>query len=548
MLRLYGLSERGIFDYDEAWYLLEAKSIYDAGQFLIDRILNGGDGTPLGPAIRDHLRERGTVPLTSFKPGHVLLVLTSFLVFGLHDYSAFVFSALFGIGTAILVYFLGCRLGTRREALFAAALLSCSASHIAYSRSSYGQADSIFFVALGVWLWIRSLESDNLKEIFGAGAAMGFAITCHYNTALTPIFVVAVDAVRYWNKRRAFTPLLKRSAVWVSGILAAPICFELPARLAKALGIVPADFLTYLEQFFNRGTAGMAATIHPTLDAFPHVTEHFMATEGLIIIAAGMIGLAVVLGRLRQEPLSGGLVIILGVLPALGWLFAMKGGDIRFRVFPVTFPFLAIIGGIGFAQLAHLGGRIPRAARILVPALILLIAVNGIIRAQPLVKIRSGYSTATDELLNYAGREGGTIGFFPGSSWPIYYFYLSAAYDNLDAGLRSQIDFYRQQNEMESAGDFEPVDAWRYYRGYRIKKGKDLIAHLENVRKEATPVVRVPNPASQMPRHFLEAGGDSSYNCIDRALASPEANTITIFDLRGITDRMELATIDGVDL
>lgn len=541
VLRLYGLTERGIFDYDEAWYLLEAKSVYDAGTFLTDRLQGEGTNDALGPAIKGYLRERGTVPHTSFKPGHVLLVLASLVVFGLHDYAPFVFSALFGIGTAVLVYFIGCKIGTRREALFAAALLACSASHIPYSRSSYAQADSVFFVTLGVWLWVRSFELDSIKSVAAAGAALGFAVTCHYNTALVPACVVTIDLARRLIARDAFIDLGRRCVAWTAGVLAAPLLFEVPARIAKGSGLVPSDFLTYVEQYTNRDTGGMVSSIRWTLDAFPHVTDHFLSTEGLPVILVGLFGLLVLTTQLPARPLRGALLISLGVLPALGWLFAMKEVDVRFRTFPVAFPFLAMIGGIGLSQAIELAKRASIPAKGLTIALVILICSNGIIRAQPIVHMKSGYREATHDLLQYAQHEGGTIGFRPGSSWPIYYFYLSAAYDDLDQDLQSRIDFYRQKDQVVPAGDFEPADMWRYWRGYRMTGGDRLIEHLERLRTERSPIVGVPNPLAEMPSQFREAFGDSAQNCYARILATPGTNAIWFYDLRNDFEKPALA-------
>lgn len=535
LLRFYGLTDRGLFDYDEAWYLLEAKSVYDAGSFLIDRAFGEHDGQPIGPAIRDYLRARGTVPHTSFKPGHVAVVLASFLVFGLHDYSPFLFSAIFGIGTAILLYFLGRTFASRREALFSSALLACSASQIPYSRSSYAQADSVFFVVLGVWLWARSRQEERLKPIVLAGAALGFAVTCHYNTAFVPFCIVALDLISRGLQFRRISVLLPRAAAWGTGIAAAPLLFEGPGQLAKGLALVPEDFLTYVEQYTNRNTGGMASSLRWTTEGFPYVLDHFLATEGIAVILVGMIGLAVVSLRLRRQPIETVLLLVLGVLPALGWLFAMKEVDVRFRTFPVTFPFLALIGGAGCAWLVDQAGRLSIRRSVLTTALVFFLCINGAIRAYPIVTLESGYREATNELLDYVANEGGTIGFRPGSSWPIYYFYLSSAYDRLHVDVRSRIDFYRQKDQILPAGDFEPVDMWRYWRGFRMRGGQHLVSHLEQLRTSGTPIVRVPNPITDMPRHFREAMGDSARNCFDRILEIPESNTIQFYDLRSQT-------------
>ena len=134
--------------------------------------------------------------MTGFKPGHDLLVLLSFLLFGIRDYAPLVMSAICGVLTVGVVYLLGRDLLDRQTGLLAAAVLATSTFHIIYSRSAYAQADSVFFLALGMWLWFRAGSDRPLLLRFLAGASIGFAFTCHYVVLMFPLLMALLEAVR----------------------------------------------------------------------------------------------------------------------------------------------------------------------------------------------------------------------------------------------------------------------------------------------------------------------------------------------------------------
>ena len=549
ILRFQGITDRGIFDYDEAWYLLEAKSLYDAGSFLTGRL--GGSIPPesgsLPADLKGYIKARGTVPITSFKPGHNLVTVLGFAVFGVHDYALLVLSALCGVLTVLCVFHIGRDMFGPKAGLVSALVLAVSAFHIGYSRSGYAQADSVFFVALGTWLWYRAYtQGPGLSwGLFLAGLSIGFAFTCHYNTALIPLILVAVEVLVCLVRGLGLSRLVKRLGLLGSGLLVPLLAFEIPGRVAKALGSAPDGFLTYTEQFFHRNTHQAVENMRLTLKPMAVVLAGWLDTEGALVLLAALLGIALSLRRLRHRPVEYALVLGLAVLPALPWLVMAKGVDLRFRLFPVMFPGLSILSGVGFVCLLECLGRIKAIRRVpsgvLVAALCGVLIGMGALRARPVLAARSTYREAADRLLRYAADHGGTVGFRPRSVWPIWNFYLSARYDDVPEDLRSRIRLYAQKDDFVPAGDFEPLDFWRYFRGVRIHQ-PELLTYLEGIRESAEPVVRVPNPMAMSTQTCFEMAGIS----IDRALEAvftryPQSVDIEIYDLRNRPRVSEIA-------
>ena len=97
---------------------------------------------------------------------------------------------LFGTATIPLLYGLGRHVGSRREALLAAALLAVSYHHVWFSQNARGYAMLAFFTVACTWALLRILEGGprRLAYVYGACAALGAY------THLTMVFIVAGHA------------------------------------------------------------------------------------------------------------------------------------------------------------------------------------------------------------------------------------------------------------------------------------------------------------------------------------------------------------------
>ncbi len=519
-VRFYNLDERGIFDYDEAWYLLEAKTLYNTLEFAWE-----GVTTTSGPRpeLKDYLRERGTVPITSFKPGHTLLILLSFFLLGPHDYSGFAVSATLGVLTVYLVSRLATKMFGSRVGLLAGLILAVSPFHVGYSRAGYAQANSIFFAVLAIYIWYIQYRSSVPKNrhLFAAGLSLGYAFTCHFNLFIFPPLLLLCDVLAV---RRRYVIQLKRLSILAMGLVLPLLLFELPARLLRLLDRLPSGQLTYFEQYSYRSQ--LSRHLRFSLEGAYAFLEKLYLSEGLLLIAA--ITFALILGAYRfRHSFEHRFIISLLLVPALPWCILSCGLPPLYRTFAVTSPALSILAAVGLLRIVTHTERLPGMYRLVFPLTCVFVLSNGLYNLKELLPLKSTYREATHAWLNYIEKNGGRISFLPGSVWPIWYFYLSTLAEDAD----EVVDFYPgEEDGMPPEGDFDALDIKRYQRALKIRP--DLLAYLNRTRASYRPVVRIFNPISEKQFAFSEVGGKQAKKFRDDLNQISASKTIEIYDLR----------------
>jgi 4-amino-4-deoxy-L-arabinose transferase-like glycosyltransferase len=129
-------------------------------------------------------------PRDNHHPLYSALAHLSIAAFGEAPWSIRLPAVLFGTATVPLLYGLGRYVGSRREALLAAALLAVSYHHIWFSQNARGYAMLAFFTIACTWTLLRILDGGprRLAVLYGASAAFGTY------THLTMVFIVAGHA------------------------------------------------------------------------------------------------------------------------------------------------------------------------------------------------------------------------------------------------------------------------------------------------------------------------------------------------------------------
>ena len=94
-----------------------------------------------------------------YKPGlYFYIVLPFVATFGLNEFAVRLPSALLGIGTIILIYFLAKQMFHNKWiGISSAFLLAITPWHIAFSRGSWETNAATFFITLGIYLFIKKV-------------------------------------------------------------------------------------------------------------------------------------------------------------------------------------------------------------------------------------------------------------------------------------------------------------------------------------------------------------------------------------------------------
>jgi 4-amino-4-deoxy-L-arabinose transferase-like glycosyltransferase len=459
-LRLWGLTERGIYDYDEAWYLLEAKTLYYTGDYLLSAV--GLSDVDTSQGLKAYVKQRGTVPMTSVKPGHTILTFLGMVVLGTYDYAGLGVSALSGILTVLLVFLIGKELGGTRLGIAAALILAVSPLHIHYSRSMYSQSNAVLFATLGAYLWVRHQNRNTASLwLFGAGAAIGYAFTCHFNIAWVTVGFISLELLMGCIRKVEIRQRLLSVGMFASGMAAPAALFELAGQLTKKIGLFPQDYPTYLGQFLHR--QGLGEKLVVSARQVPFWTERLMATEGILVTLLVVAGTLFLLINLRHARLRE--VALLG-LPAMALLppslLAIDGLYYILRNYAIALPALALLAGVGYLSVEkHFANRWSFARPLLATVCVAILITTAMGRSWSIRQLKSSYRDAASQLVAQLEKQGGRLATRPLSAWPIWYFYLSNEFDRAPANIQKQIRFYPKQNQE---GDYELVDIKSYYR------------------------------------------------------------------------------------
>lgn len=238
-----------------------------------------------------------------------ILAHASFLIFGESAWSLRLPAVLFGMGSIWAVFLLGREVGSRREALLAAVLLTFSYHHIWFSQNARGYTGLLFWTILSSWLLIRGLRENKPHQWLLYAAASAFGVY----TQLTMLFVILGQFVAYTISQaaRSRRGMLNRWRGIVLGfgvsalfslLLHALVLPELLSDIAGTVSVVDAwkrPIWTLLEivEGLQIGFSGSLAAI-----------------VALILFVAGLWGYArtnpIVIQLLVIPPLIGGIVVV----------------------------------------------------------------------------------------------------------------------------------------------------------------------------------------------------------------------------------------------
>lgn len=271
-------------------------------------------------------------PRDNHHPLYSALAHLSIGAFGEAPWSIRLPAVLFGTATVPLLYGLGRYVGSRREALLAAALLAVSYHHVWFSQNARGYAMLAFFTVACTWVLLRILEGGprRLAFLYGASAALGAY------THLTMVFIVVGHAA-------VCIALLATSSgrlVWERNRSAILLAF-----FAAALGtlLLYSPVLLQVQSFFASRPSnlkGVSTTSWAMLETVRVLALGFGAGNaalGAVVIAAGGVLFAVGLASYaRRDPVALSLflapvaVIFAGAAAARGtfyprFLFAFAG-------------------------------------------------------------------------------------------------------------------------------------------------------------------------------------------------------------------------------
>jgi 4-amino-4-deoxy-L-arabinose transferase-like glycosyltransferase len=159
LMRFLNLGFLDLQAWDEALYAVRSESILRFGGWL-DQTRYAIDGlySSLHP------------------PLYVWLTTVSFGAFGVSEFAARFFSALFGALTLFVIYRIGKHIGDARLGFFAALLYGLNPFVTFYTRQGQFDATLVFFLSLSILMLLRAEKEGSFKLALLAGIAVGAAL------------------------------------------------------------------------------------------------------------------------------------------------------------------------------------------------------------------------------------------------------------------------------------------------------------------------------------------------------------------------------------
>jgi hypothetical protein len=350
VVRLWGLGAQPILYFDSGVYLGEGAFLASAAERAVSAL-----GDPQGPA--NAIERIATAVATGTqdghppdiaKPGHAILLAIAFLLFGKTALAGGLVSALAGIGTVATTYVIGMRGWGPRVALPAAALLAISGQSLVYSREPLVEGDGMLFALVAALVY---LQARGTRGLLAAGVLWGLAFSCNNRLSYLPAVFVIAELAR-WPGWRG---LLRRGMAIGVGFLAPLAAIEAAYLVARAIGRLtgtPTDWLDYAQQLvaFTR----MNPPDRIRIDEWPTYFADLALMDGLPLLALLVIGIGLIIWRLRRSPRSRADLLLAGsLLVPLALYSIYSTGEVRLRHFSLALPWVMLAAALSLSWLAE---------------------------------------------------------------------------------------------------------------------------------------------------------------------------------------------------
>lgn len=352
ILRFYNLSQQGFVVFDEGGYVMGAMTTASKAYDVI---------------------------YTFYRPGFIMLVILSAHLVGWSPLAGQAVSAVLGVLTVGVIYGLTRLLFSQLAALTAALLVATSTYHVFYSRVGLSNATALFFFTAGLYCWLRfHMNRQGLRLYpFAAGLMVGYAFTCHYQSAL---YLGLGGLIELWlaSRARAFhgTILLLLGVLipvygFYGEIGVGYVGWEM-ARLSHVAQLSPPDPFYYLRLLWS--------------------------SETLPLIVFSLLGLLRAVQTLRQGRVdSEGGFYLFFVACLVSLSVGAAQGQAAPRLLSSLFPFLAVLMGGGATLLFH--STLVRRGRVLLwGSLLALIFLSGMSSNRAVLSWHSEFAEAAEWL------------------------------------------------------------------------------------------------------------------------------------------------------
>jgi hypothetical protein len=253
-------------------------------------------------------------------------------------------SVLLGVGTVVVLYYLGRELLDRRAGIFASVFLTTSVGYVITAHYATEDVPMTFFLMLGFLLTVRALHTRDNRTLLAAALVAGLATSTKATAGLLVLPIAIVIIERHRDESRTIVEFVEAS--WKYPILT---IFGYVGT-TPSIFVHPGSWADEISRYVVRSTSDVSYSWSDPgwLIQLAHLAEG----QGIALFLFSILSVLLVVSLLLRGTLDNGVwLLFLYAIPY--FVFIVQGNMTQFpRVMPL-FPILAALAGVTASMLTQ---------------------------------------------------------------------------------------------------------------------------------------------------------------------------------------------------
>jgi len=253
-------------------------------------------------------------------------------------------SVLFGVGTVVVLYYLGRELLDRRSGILASVFLTTSVGYVLTAHYATEDVPMTFFLMLGFLLTVRAFHSGDNRTLFAAALVAGLAASTKATAGLLVLPIAIVIIERHWDESGTVVEFIEAAWKYPTLTILGYV------STTPSIFVHPVSWIDEISRYVVRSTSDVSYSWSDPgwLIQLAHLAEG----QGIALFLFSILSVLLVIGLLLRGTLDNAVwLLFLYAIPY--FVFIIQGNMTQFpRVMPL-FPILAVLAGVAGSELTR---------------------------------------------------------------------------------------------------------------------------------------------------------------------------------------------------
>jgi len=253
-------------------------------------------------------------------------------------------SVLFGVGTVVVLYYLGRELLDRRAGILASVFLTTSVGYVLTAHYATEDVPMTFFLMLGFLLTVRAFHSGDNRTLFAAALVAGLAASTKATAGLLVLPIAIVIIERHWDESGTVVEFIEAAWKYPTLTILGYV------STTPSIFVHPVSWIDEISRYVVRSTSDVSYSWSDPgwLIQLAHLAEG----QGIALFLFSILSVLLVIGLLLRGTLDNAVwLLFLYAIPY--FVFIIQGNMTQFpRVMPL-FPILAVLAGVAGSELTR---------------------------------------------------------------------------------------------------------------------------------------------------------------------------------------------------